>query len=341
MKIIISFRFFASFAPFAVIKNERLSHPQIARINTDFRMNDNLGESVQSVDNKTGGMILRMSADGKSTSIFRPWPAVVLLPALVLAALVLAALPARLPAAPPAQSAPRPAEAPATPQVPPNVLFRPVFLTPDFPFGAGTAFRLRDPRTNLHYLVTSHSLLGPAGGLDVQMKPMDITRIVMALAGVSCTDPRVVVLARSYVFLEDARVSDQRGSERDLALFALPPEPGLQPALQLDPAPPVAGDRLWVLLKYAGTQAVGMEPGRIVSATPNELRYLCENEKADLGGAAGAPLLSAQGRVLGMHLGTLKVKSGRLYGYACPAGAIQQVLDPAWTPPPAPPVFAR
>jgi hypothetical protein len=173
------------------------------------------------------------------------------------------------------------------------------------------------------------------------MKPMDISRIVMAVAGVSCTDPRVVVLARSHVFIEDARPSDQRGSERDLALFALPPETGLPPALQLDPAPVLAGDRIWILLKYAGTQVTGMEPGRIVSAVPNELRYLCENDKVDLSGAAGAPVLSAQGRVLGMHLGTLKVKSGRVYGYACPAVAIQQVLDPAWTPAPAPAVFAR
>lgn len=244
--------------------------------------------------------------------------------------------------APDAPAPPAPvAASQAAPQVPPNVLFRPVFLTPDFPISAGTAFRLRDPRTNLHYLVTGHSLLGPAGGLDAQMRPMDISRLVMALAGVSCTDPRVVVLARPYVFLEDARPSDQRGSERDLALFALPPEAGIPPALQLDPAPVLAGDRMWILLKYAGAQITGMEPGRIVSAAPNELRYLCENDKVDLGGAAGAPVLSAQGRVLGMHLGTLKVKSGRVYGYACPAGAIQQVLDPAWTPAPAPAVFAR
>lgn len=252
---------------------------------------------------------------------------------------LLTALPPRLSAGAP--DAPAPPEASATPQVPPNVLFRPTFLTPDFPLSAGTAFRLRDPRTHLHYLVTSHSLLGPAGGLDVQMKPMDISRIVMALAGVSCTDPRVVVLARSYVFIEDARPSDQRGSERDLALFALPPEPGLQPALQLDSAPVLAGDRIWILLKYAGTQVTGMEPGRVVSATPNELRYLCENAKVDLSGAAGAPVLSALGRVVGMHLGTLKVKSGRMYGYACPASAIQQVLDPAWAPAPAPAVFTR
>lgn len=241
-------------------------------------------------------------------------------------------------AAPVAQPPPRP----TLPQVPPNVLFRPVFLTPDFPISAGSAFRLRDPKTNLHYLVTSHSLLGPAGGLEIQMTPMDISRIVMAAAAVSCTDPRIVIIARPYVFIEDARPSDQRGSEHDLALFALPPVTGIEPALQLDTCgQPVTGERVWILLKYAGTQVTGMEPARIVSASPREIRYLCDNEKLDLNGAAGAPILTAQGRVLGMHLGTLKVKSGRLYGYACPASAIQMVLDPAWTPPPPPPVFSR
>ncbi|EIP98394.1 hypothetical protein OpiT1DRAFT_02850 [Opitutaceae bacterium TAV1] len=227
------------------------------------------------------------------------------------------------------------------PQVPPNVLFRPTFLTPDFPLSAGTAFRLRDTKSGLHYLVTSHSLLGPAGGLTEQMSPMDISRVVMALAAVSCTDPRTVLLAQPYVFLEDARPTDGRGSERDLALFALPPPVGLQPALLLDPGQTLLNDRVWLLLKYAGQQVTGMEPAVIMAVTPTEIRYLCENDKLDLSGAAGAPLLSPQGRVVGMHLGTLRSKSGRTYGYACPAGAIQQVLDPSWSPAPSPAIFAR
>jgi hypothetical protein len=226
------------------------------------------------------------------------------------------------------------------PQVPPNVLFRPTFLTPDFPISAGTAFRLRDPRNGIHYLVTSHSLLGPAGGFDVQMAPMDISRIIMAVAGVSCTDPRTVVLAQPYIFLEDARPTDARGSERDLALFELPAT-AQQPALVLDPDQPLAGDRVWLLFKYAGQQVTGMEPATIVAVTPTEIRYLCDNDKLDLSGAAGAPLLSPQGRVAGMHLGALGSKSGRTYGYACPAGAIRQVFDPSWSPPPPPAIFVR
>ena len=227
----------------------------------------------------------------------------------------------------PAAMPPAPAKSVPAPPVPPaNVLFRPFFLTTDIAHYTGTAFRLRSESTNQHYLVTAHSLFSPVYGLDVQMSADDIARIIIAAVGVSCTDRSVVVVARPYVYIKDARATDTNGSEKDLALFRLPVT-GEEPALTLDPAPPINGDRVWLYVKYAGTSKVGLEPATIAWTSDKEIRYLFENQTVDLRLMNGAPLLSSDSQVVGMHLATFTSKFGRLFGVACPASAIRAVIE--------------
>jgi hypothetical protein len=228
-----------------------------------------------------------------------------------------------------------PAAAPPPPPVPPpHVIFRPVFLTADFAHYAGMAFRLKHPAAARHYLVTSHSLFGPAAHLDIQMTPDDIARVIVAAIGVSCTDPSELVIARPYVHVSHARPSDENGSGDDLALFEISSSSGGgAPALTLDPAPPVKGDRVWIFVKHPGKSVVAPEAAVIAWVSGGEIRYLIDDPGADLRGSTGAPLLSGDGHVLGIHLGTFTAKSGRLYGYACPGASIHRILEPGWTPP--------
>jgi len=218
-------------------------------------------------------------------------------------------------------------EAQAQPKPPPNVLFRPAFLTPDLAHYAGLAFRLEDEKSGLHYLVTAHSLFGPAADLDVQMTSDDISRVIVAAVGVSCTDPRSVVMARRYLPLPDARRADEKGADKDIAMFELPARLG-ERALRLDPDVPLRGDKVWVYVKYPGTARVGLEPATLAWVADGELRYLLQNQGADLRGSTGAPVLAADGTVVGMHLGVFTAATGRKFGFASPAMALRRVFEP-------------
>ena len=223
--------------------------------------------------------------------------------------------------------------APATPlpKPPPNVIFRPTFLTADIAHYTGMAFRVRSVATNQDYLVTCHSLFSPTFGLDIQMTADDIAHVIVGAVGVSCTDRNVIVVAKPYVYVPNARPADANGAENDLALFRLPAR-GDEPALLLDPAPPIIGDRVWIYVKYVGTAKVGLEGATIAWKSDKEIRYLLDNQTADLRLVNGAPILSSDSEVVGIHIGTFSSKYGRIFGYACPASSIRALIEPAKKP---------
>lgn len=215
----------------------------------------------------------------------------------------------------------------AQPTPPPNVIFRPTVLTADVSYYAGMAFRIQQEGSGLQFLVTAHSLFGPSADLDVQLNNEEIQRAVMGLVGVSCTDPRVVVLARRYLPLVGARRSDDAGSEKDIAVFELSPTPS-EPALILDRSPALKGDKVWIFVKYAGTNRVGLEPAVIEGVSKNEIHYAIENQEVNLTGTLGAPVLSSDGSLVAMHLGFFPSAAGRKIGFGSPADAIADVFDP-------------
>jgi hypothetical protein len=90
----------------------------------------------------------------------------------------------------------------------------------------------------------------------------------------------------------------------------------------------VRGDAVWIYVKYAGTARTGLEPAVIAWVSEKELRYYFQNQEADLRGTTGAPILAADGRVVGMHLGVFTAASGRKFGYACPSAAMLAVVAP-------------
>ena len=216
---------------------------------------------------------------------------------------------------------------PTAPQLPLNVVFRPHYLTTDIAHYAGLCFRVRQESTQLDFLVAPYFVFGPAAELKEQMTPEQISSVVVAAIGVSINDPIKLAIAQRYIGPGDARVADAKGAEADLAIFQLTAGSNADPTLLLDPMPPINGDRVWIYVKYPGSQKAGLEAATIAWVSPTEIRYHFDNPKLDIGNTAGAPLLSPEGTVVGMHLGTFRGKTGNLYGFACPSLAIRRVID--------------
>lgn len=209
-----------------------------------------------------------------------------------------------------------------------NVVFRPTFLTADISHFAGLSFRVRSEVNGRHYLVGAHSLFGPAAELQEQLTPEQISKVIVGAVGVSINDPAYLVVAKNYVMLADARAADDKGSERDIAAFMVI-NPTTEPALTMDPAKPINGDRVWLYVKYPGTTRVGLEPASIVWLSDKEIRYHFDHQDVNFSGMMGAPILSPDGNVVGMHIGTFKGKSGTIFGFACPGAEIRRVIDGA------------
>jgi hypothetical protein len=211
--------------------------------------------------------------------------------------------------------------------MPLNVVFRPNYLTTDIAHYAGLSFRVRHEATQLDFLVAPYFVFGPAAELKEQMTPEQIASVVVAAIGVSINDPSKLAIAQRYIGPGDARVADAKGSEVDLVIFQFTSGSNADPSLLLDSVPPINGDRVWIYVKYPGTQKVGLEAATIAWVSTTELRYHFDNPNVDISNTAGAPLLSPEGTVVGMHLGTFRGKTGNLYGFACPSPAIRRILE--------------
>jgi len=215
------------------------------------------------------------------------------------------------------------------PRPPAHVLFRPNYLTADIAHFAGLAFRARSERSGQHYLVASHTAFGPGADLQEQLSPDQIATVIVAAVGVSVNDPGVLVTAKPYVMFPEAHVADDTGCDKDIAMFNIPGSSPQDPALVLDEAAPIKGDKVWVYVKYPGTPKTGLEPASIVWISDKEFRYHFDNQGVNISNCMGAPVLTPDGLVVGMHIGTFKSKSGFLFGFACPSAAMRKVMDGA------------
>ena len=219
----------------------------------------------------------------------------------------------------------------ARPELPPDVVFRPTFLTADYSHGGGTAFVMRLPESGRVFLVSTHRVFGPAGGFDHQLSGADVARVFVAVAAVSAGKSRLAILAGSPVAIHDARVADAAGSERDLSLFPLETW-GFAPTLVPERGAVRRGDRVWLAVKSLETETVELRGATISELRRREIRYRLHDQEADYGGTSGAPLLAENGRLLGMHLGILRNEAGQRFGHACPVWAIEEAAEGA--PPP-------
>ncbi|HEY8025916.1 MAG TPA: hypothetical protein VIF60_15225 [Burkholderiaceae bacterium] len=183
---------------------------------------------------------------------------------------------------------------------------RPVFKLASQSLSAGTAFLLDvtepSPQT---VLVSAIHLFGPAGGLPEQIPAADLAQKV---AGVRCTAlaTHEVWFAGHALTIPNAKPLDS-GYKQDVAAFVFDSgkTDGQPVHLKLARQAPKVGDQIWLLAQVAGgapdTQL--LHRATVRQAKDDGLIYQYDNAALELRATSGAPLINADGDVVGVNLG--------------------------------------
>ena len=211
------------------------------------------------------------------------------------------------------------------PNLPAHVVFRPTFLTRDYSFTSGTGFLVEGKSTSSSFLVTVHHIFGPVGGLEEQFSGDLIPAVFLRAVGFSFDQKPLLLTTDEGVPVHDARKADTKGSERDIALFRVRGW-SANKSLELVSKPPAVAEKVWLVLRDTARNNLRFAEATVAYESSTEIRYLLTNADLNYSGASGAPVVNAAGEVVGMHIGLFTSKSGRTFGFACPAAAIREVL---------------
>jgi hypothetical protein len=228
------------------------------------------------------------------------------------------------------------AESPAAaPVVPDRFVLRPSFTTSLGPVNAGAAFALKvGDRT---VLVTALHLLGPAGGLKAQVTADRLAEVVQSVGvrGAFTDDRDPVAVASKVLPIEGAH---PMGDDASGDILVLEPEvktgldrlqvheaPKLAPG-SLAAAAPAVGDPVWLAARI-GSGETRVHAGKVVELNDKWLFYEFASASLDLAGTNGAPVLNAEGKVVGIQLGGGVMDDGKLVGAANPWPAVKEAID--------------
>ena len=190
---------------------------------------------------------------------------------------------------------------PSAAQNPVAAVCRPVLVADGKSFAAGTAFLMEQPRPSAAVLVvTALHLFGPQGGLARAIPAADLpTRA--RLDSCKAQDGSVWRGGRAMA-VEDA--TPLGPPFRDLAAFA-PRVDGLAGAsiLHIAAQPPAIGDDVWVVAAMEGDGRLRLHRARVVHSASDALQYIFGDPSLSLLATSGAPVVNADGEVVGLHLG--------------------------------------
>lgn len=222
------------------------------------------------------------------------------------------------------------AQQPTAPPAPPTPakegLFKPTFLLANESWSAGTAFIVRGGDGKSAVLVTCHHLFGPAAGLEKQMSPEEIARDGRGAVALSMQDQKLIVVAPTYLKVADVRAMDRQGTDKDMALFAVKDGEKLA-AFEMAEKAANVGDVVYLFARARGADAPKLYRATVVESAANGLSYQFD-ETFDARGTSGAPVLDAQGKVVGMNLGGGDVQ-GKQIGIANPGTSVRQAIQAA------------
>ncbi len=188
---------------------------------------------------------------------------------------------------------------------------------------AGTAFLARRAGDSQIYLLTVRHLLGPDGGFATEVAAEQVPAFVQRI--------RMQPLwggSRLYTVkgLKVPATADGKAAVADLAIFKA------GSAAAADTAPlaeqrPAVGEPVWVIGHVRG----GVAPGTLihrttVSAFRNDW-LVCEfaNSEIVTNGASGAPVINAQGQVVGIYSGHSK-QAGKQFAFVIPSETVLRIL---------------
>ena len=118
------------------------------------------------------------------------------------------------------------------------------------------------------------------------------------------------------------------GLRKDLAVFKAADIPDLQ-VLSLASEIPKKGDRVWVFARQRGDDIPGLLGATVDESSADKLTYIFDKPDFRLPGTSGAPVLNADGKVVGMNLAGGFTPSKAFKGWANPVSSIRSELASA------------
>jgi hypothetical protein len=205
------------------------------------------------------------------------------------------------------------------PEVPESAVFLPTFETTAGTATAGTAFAARLDGVDRAVIVTCRHLIGRRGGLTRDLGPGEWPA---ALKRVELTDRFSGKKVGAVT-----RVLPLPASAGDVAAFAVGEGQTVAPFRFAAEAP---GEKavVWLIARLPDSPRKAHR-ARVVSAGDGVLQYRFDTAP-DLGPANGAPLLNADGEVVGVHIGSDDM-DGHRHGVALRADGFLSLLKEAAT----------
>jgi hypothetical protein len=234
---------------------------------------------------------------------------------------------------PNAATEPAPSTSPAAPAAAaPKLPVRSLILGPSFvaasgPFAAGTAFPLREPRAPSGVLVLScHHIFGPLGGLAADVAGSALPAFIQK-ASVADQDGKTFALG-PVLPVPNAKTfhPPTRDASADVSVFQAPAELA-HGALELAPALPEKGERVWLLARVSG-QSELVWPAVAFFVTDTFFVYQFDSPTIDLRGTSGAPVVNAKGQLVAVNLGGNPVQDV-VRGAGTPLPSLRRALDVA------------
>jgi hypothetical protein len=211
------------------------------------------------------------------------------------------------------------------PKIPAHVVFRPTFLTRDFSHTIGTGFLIEGKSSDSSFLVTVHHVFGPDGGLESELTGAHVPAVFPRAVGFSFDKDPMLLTTDEGVPVFDARKADDNGAERDIALFRVRGWSAGK-TLKFARKRPELNQEAWIVLRDPVENEMVFAKVVLAWMSETEFRYLIPDPHLNYTGASGAPVIDKNGDVIAMHVGFFTSKSGRRFGFGCPASAIWEVL---------------
>lgn len=168
-------------------------------------------------------------------------------------------------------------------------------------YEAGTAFVLDGPRP---LLVTAQHLFGEMGGLDEEIRWQDMPTRATAVRCRQLQGGNRWVAGAALPIPGAHPVSATSTAEyRDIAAFPLTGANAALPRLTLADREPADGSRIWLVARIrGGDPAALLHRATVVGHEQGAIVYAFDDKRIDLQATSGAPIVDADGRLVGINL---------------------------------------
>ncbi|MBX2796595.1 MAG: serine protease [Myxococcales bacterium] len=216
-------------------------------------------------------------------------------------------------------------------------VLRPSFTVGEKAYPAGTMFAAKAGEHTV--LLTAHHLFGPAGGLPSLLTGPQVGEQVSRVSLTDAFSGGPCGTSETVRTVTDAAPMGSKGTATDLAVFTPKEATGLDrlqstrarpelAPLPLAAADPKKGDSVWVAARVQQS-TTRMWPAEVVEVSGTGLYYRFADSSLDLGATSGAPVLNAEGAVVGLHLGGGAMADGALVGAANPVSSVRSRVQAA------------